>query len=160
GKMFASPEAAVRELDTAVNHKDTAALNEIFGPAIAELKAPDPVEAQNELADFTARFNASNHISKVAGNRCILEIGEDRWPFAIPLVRAGESWFFDTEAGKEEIIKRRVGNNELQALKAIRAGAEAQREYASQDRDGSEVLKYAQKLISSPGAKNGLYWSP
>jgi len=160
GKTFASPEEAVRALDTAISQKDTNALGAIFGPALAEVKTSDPVQAQKELADFAARFNASNHISKVEDNRCILEIGEDRWPFAIPIVRKGDTWFFDTEAGKEEVLRRRVGQNELQALKAIRAGAEAQREYASQDRDGDEVLEYAQKFISSPGLKDGLYWPP
>jgi hypothetical protein len=159
-RTFSSPEDAVRALSTAVNNNDTNEIMAIFGPLAQEIKSPDPVQAKQELADFTARFNASNHISRVQDDRCLLEIGEDDWPFAVPIVRTNGSWFFDTASGKQEILNRRVGYNELQALKAIRAGAEAQREYASADRDGDEVLEYAQKIISTPGTKDGLYWSP
>jgi hypothetical protein len=157
GKTFASPEEAAGALGVAANAKDMNALATIFGPAFTDVKASDPTEAQDEIAEFAQRFNASNHITKVAEDRCILEVGEDRWPFAVPLARQGSTWIFDTEAGKQEVLDRRIGANELEALKAIRAGADAQR--ASKDRDGDEVLEYAQKLVSSPGTKDGLYWS-
>jgi hypothetical protein len=160
GKMFASPEEAVRALTTAVNNRDTNALAAIFGPLIAEIKSPDPVQARNEFADFAARFNASNHIQHVQDDRCTLETGVDEWPFPIPIVRTNGGWFFDTQAGKQEILNRRVGENELQAIKSLLAADEAQREYASVDRDGDEVLEYAQKLVSTPGKKDGLYWPP
>jgi hypothetical protein len=160
GKSFSSPEDAVRALGAAVNSRETNALVAIFGPSIREIKSPDPVQAQKELGDFTARFNTSNHINRVDDNRCILEIGQDQWPFAIPMVRTNGGWFFDTDAGKQEILNRRIGQNELQALKSLRGAAQAQREYASADRDGDEVLEYAQKIISTPGTKDGLYWSP
>jgi hypothetical protein len=160
GRIFASPEEAVRALSTAVNNRDTNALAAIFGPLIAEIKSPDPVQARNELADFAARFNASNHIAHVKDDRCTLETGVDEWPFPIPIVRTNGGWFFDTQSGKQEIINRRVGENELQAIKSMRAGAAAQREYASADRNGDEVLEYAQKFISTPGKKDGLYWPP
>src|SRR5690349_14607039 len=104
GKKFSSPEEAVRALSTAVNNQDTNALTIIFGPLIQEIKSPDPVQARNEFADFAARFNISNHIARVQNDRCTLEIGEDQWPFAIPIVRANGAWFFDTEAGKQEIL--------------------------------------------------------
>ena len=155
---FSSPEKAVSALSAAVSHRDTNALLAIFGPGLRDIKSFDPVQAQNELTDFITRFNATNHIAHVQPDRCILELGADQWPFAIPIVRTNGSWIFDTEAGKHELTLRRIGDNELQALKSIRAGADAQREYASVDRDGSGVLKYAQKIVSTPGTKDGLYW--
>jgi len=158
GKTFASPEDAVGALKKAVNSRDTNALTAIFGPAVEEIRASDPVDAQNEVADFAEKLNASNHIERAEGGRCILEVGQDRYPFAIPIAQKGGSWYFDTEAGKEELINRRVGRNELEALKSVRAYVDAQREYASKDRDGNEVLKYAQKIISTPEKRDGLYW--
>jgi hypothetical protein len=160
GKAFSSPEEAVSALATALDHSDTNALTVIFGPLIQEIKSPDPVQAKQEFHDFIARFNASNHVARVQDDLCTLEIGQDRWPFAIPIVRTNGSWFFDTQAGKQEIQNRRIGENELQALKSVRAAAQAQREYASADRDGDEVLEYAQKFVSTPGTKDGLYWPP
>jgi len=158
GKTFASPEAAVGALKKAVNSRDTNALAAIFGPAVEEIKSSDPVDAQNELADFAEKLNASNHIAHASNDKFILEVGDDRYPFAIPIAQKGGSWFFDTEAGKEELINRRVGRNELEALKSVRAYVDAQRDYASKDRDGDEVLEYAQKIISAPGKQDGLYW--
>jgi hypothetical protein len=160
GETFASPEDAVRALSTAANNRDSNALVAIFGPAVADIRTPDPVQAQYEITEFAERLNASNHIEHTGSGRCILEIGEDRWPFPIPIVQKGGSWFFDTEAGKEELINRRIGRNELDALKSVRAYVDAQRQYASKDRDGSGVLKYAQKIISTPGTRDGLYWPP
>jgi len=128
GNSFPSPDDAVRALSTAVNNRDSNALAAIFGPAIFDLKSPDPVEAQNELATFAKRLNASNHIERAANGRCILEVGTDGWPFAIPIVKTNNGWFFDTQAGKEELLNRRIGGNELQALESLRAAAQAQRE--------------------------------
>jgi hypothetical protein len=158
GKTFPSPEDAVGALKKAVNSRDTNALAAIFGPAVEEIKSSDPVDAQNELADFAEKLNASNHIAHASNDKFILEVGEDRYPFAIPIAQKGGSWYFDTEAGKEELINRRVGRNELEALKSVRAYVDAQRDYASKDRDGDEVLEYAQKIISTPGKQDGLYW--
>jgi hypothetical protein len=160
GKTFDSPEEAARALASAANARDTNGLAEIFGSAFNDIRSPDPVQGQQEMAVFAAGFSASNHISQTADGRCILETGEDRWPFPIPIVRTNGSWFFDTDAGKEELLNRRIGNNELGALRALRAGAQAQREYAAADHKGDEVLEYAQKIISTPGTKDGLYWSP
>jgi Protein of unknown function (DUF2950) len=159
GKTFTSPEDAVRALKTAVNSHDTNALAAIFGPGFADIVSPDPVQAENELAHFGDDLNRSNRLDRAAQDRCILETGEDQWPFPIPIVRvSNNAWHFDTEAGKDEIINRRIGRNELDALKSVRAYADAQREYASKDRDGDEVLEYAQKLVSPSGTKEGLYW--
>ena len=159
GKTFASPEDAVHALTVAVNNHDSAALAAIFGPGFDTIESPDPVQEQNELTAFGQRLNASHNIERTATNQCILEVGEDRWPFAIPIVqKEGGSWFFDTDAGDDELLNRRIGRNELDALKSVRVYVDAQREYASKDRKGDQVLEYAQKLVSSPGAKDGLYW--
>ena len=90
----------------------------------------------------------------------MLEVGTNSWPFPVPIVKKDGRWFFDTEAGKEEIFRRRIGKNELATLEVMRAYVDAQREYASRDRNGDEVLEYAQRLASTPGAKDGLYWPP
>jgi hypothetical protein len=160
GRMFPSPEEAVRALSAALDTHDTNALAAIFGPMLQKIRSPDPVQAKHEIENFTARFDASNHISRVQDGRCTLEVGEDQWPFPIPILRTNGWWFFDTQAGEEEILNRRIGENELQAIRAIRAGCDAQREYASADRDGDEVLEFAQKIVSTPGTKDGLYWPP
>ena len=159
-KKFPSPEEVVRALIVAVTGHDTNALASLFGPALGDIISPEQAQRENELADFSDALNTSNHLDRVEQDRCILETGEDRWPFPIPIVRANNAWFFDTEAGKDEIVNRRIGRNELDTLKAVRAYVEAQRDYAGKDRDGDEVLEYAQKLASSPGAKDGLFWSP
>jgi hypothetical protein len=88
----------------------------------------------------------------------VLEIGTNAWPFPVPIVKNDGKWFFDTVAGREEILNRRIGSNELATLQVMRACVEAEREYASQDRDGNGVLKYAQRFISHPGTRDGLYW--
>ena len=86
-------------------------------------------------------------------------MGRDQFPFAVPIVQKEGKWYFDTDAGKDEVVNRRIGRNELDVLKSVRAYVDAQREYASKDRDNDEVLEYAQKFVGSPGKKDGLYWS-
>jgi hypothetical protein len=90
----------------------------------------------------------------------VLEVGTNAWPFPVPIVKRNGRWFFDTEAGKDEILNRHIGKNELATLESVRTCVEAQREYASKDRDGDEVLEYAQRFSSTPGTKDGLYWPP
>jgi len=160
GQTFATPEAAVTALAAAANAQDTIALHDLFGPAAADLANPDRVQAANELAAFAAAFNQTNRIVHESDSNCVLQVGETFWPFPIPVVQQNGRWFFDTAAGKDEILNRRVGEDELATLEVVRAYVEAQREYATKDHDGSEVLKYAQKIISSPGRKDGLYWPP
>lgn len=157
---FPTPEAAVARLSTAVKTEDRDALRSLFGLATDELVAIDRVQATNELTAFAAAFNQTNRIVHETETNCVLEVGPDLWPFPIPLVKQGGQWFFDTDAGKEELLNRRVGRNELEVLQTMRAYVDAQREYASRDRDGDSVLEYAQRLASSPGKMDGLYWSP
>jgi Protein of unknown function (DUF2950) len=157
-KTFPTPEDAVRALDAAATDRDTNALAAIFGPGFGDIVSPDPIQAQNELTNFSRSLTQSNFLDRAQPDRYILETGADRWPFPIPIVRTNGGWVFDTAAGKDELIDRRIGRNELDTLKSVRAYVDAQREYASKDHNGNEVLKYAQKIISTPGARDGLYW--
>ena len=159
-KTFATPEAAVSALVAAATAKDTNALRDIFGPATADIANPDRVQAANELNAFKAALNQTNRIVRESDSKCVLEVGEKFWPFPIPVVKQGGQWLFDTAAGKDEILNRRVGENELATLAVVRGYVEAQREYATKDRDGDQVLEFAQKIISSPNMKDGLYWPP
>jgi hypothetical protein len=158
GMTFSTPQDAVQVLDTAANAKDRGALRKLFGLDTDELVATDQVQASNELAQFTAAFNQTNRLVRVQDTKFILEVGTNGWPFPIPIVKKDGRWYFDTEAGKEELLNRRIGRNELATLQAVRAYVEAQRDYASRDRDGDGVLEYAQRFISTPGLKDGLYW--
>jgi hypothetical protein len=159
GKTFATPEAAVAALTTAVNAKDREILHSIFGSAVVDIENPDHVQAAGELQTFAAALTTTNRLVRESDDRCVLEIGTNAWPFPIPIVKQSDGqWFFDTKAGQEEVLNRRIGRNELATLLSMRAYVEAQREYASRDRLGNEVLQYAQKFFSSPGLKDGLFW--
>jgi hypothetical protein len=160
GKNFSTPQEAIGALANAANAKDREALRALFGLATDELVAADQVQATNELDQFVAAFNQTNRVVPASATKCVLEVGANRWPFPIPLVKKNGRWSFDTEAGKEELINRRIGKNELEALQTVRACVDAQREYAARDRDGDEVLEYAQRLISTTDSKDGLYWPP
>ena len=160
GRTFASPEAAVAALARAVSTTNQTELHAIFGPAADDLVNPDPVQAANEFAAFASALGETNRLMLESDTRRLLELGNDPWPFPVPIVQKDGRWFFDTAAGKEELLNRRIGRNELATLTVVRAYVQAQREHASRERDGTEVLKYAQKIVSSPGFKDGLYWSP
>jgi hypothetical protein len=160
GKTFPTPEAAVSALLAAASAQDTNAFRAIFGPVAEDIMNPDRVQATNELSAFNAAASQRQQIVHESENKCVLEIGDNSWPFPVPIVKRNGAWFFDTEAGKDELLNRRIGKNELATLDSVRAYVEAQREYASKDRDGDEVLEYAQRLASSPGKKDGLYWPP
>ncbi len=155
---FATPEEAVASLAAAVKAQNADALRSIFGPAVEEVTNPDRVQATNEFATFAAALEEGHRLVRQSAVRCVLEVGADRWPFPIPVVQRDGRWFFDIAAGKEELLNRRIGRNELAVLEVMRAYVEAQREYASRDRDGDGVLEYAQRIESSPGRTDGLYW--
>ncbi len=159
-RTFASPEEAVTALDAAVKAKDSEALRAIFGSAAKNFENPDRVQATNEFNTFATAMAETNHLVWESPTKVVLEVGNDGWPFPIPMVKQGAQWLFDTQAGKEEILNRRIGKNELRTLEVVRTYVEAQREYASVDRNGDQVLEYAQKLLSSEGLKDGLYWPP
>lgn len=157
-RTFPTPQDAVKALGLAVNTTNRAALASLFGPDSETLANPDSVQGAREMTEFAAAFNATNHLAEESKARMILEVGTNEWPFPIPLVKNAGGWQFDTAAGLEEILNRRVGRNELDVLQVVRAYVDAQREYASRDRDGDQVLEYAQKIASSPGQMDGLYW--
>ncbi|MGD0539700.1 MAG: DUF2950 domain-containing protein [Verrucomicrobiota bacterium] len=158
-QQFSSPEAAVDALKTAVVAQDTNALHAIFGPAGHELVAADIVEATNERELFASRLAEKTVLVRDSDSKAVLHLGADGWAFPIPLRKQDGQWLFDTEAGKEEILNRRIGANELGAIQVCQAYVQAQREYASVDRNGDEVLAYAQRLRSTPGTHDGLYWA-
>ena len=157
-QTFSSPTEAVNALKGAAINHDTNALHAIFGPAGRELVSPDVVQATAAFKLFVQRLTEKTQFSTNSAGSLTLEIGADAWPFPIPLVNQQGQWFFDTAAGKTEILKRRIGQDELGAIAVCRAYVEAQREYASQDRVGDGVLAYAKFLHSTPGTHDGLFW--
>lgn len=158
GQAFGTPEQAVAALAEAVANTNRPALRLLFGSAVEQLVNPDEVQGAAEFAEVAAALQTTNRLVRQADDRFILQIGDNDWPFPIPLVRQTDGWKFDTAAGIEEVLNRRIGRNELEVLRVLRAYVQAQREYASRDRDGDEVLEYAQQLVSSPGKMDGLYW--
>ena len=155
---FASPEDAIKALIDAVKAADHTALHEIFGPAHKDLVTGDKVEDEANFARFSKAITQMCNPALQGDDKIILNIGAENWPFPIPLVKKDDRWFFDTDAGKEEIINRHIGEDEINAIGVCRTYVDAQRQYASKDRDGSEVLKYAQNFKSASGKKDGLYW--
>jgi hypothetical protein len=157
-EQFDSPEAAVAALTDAAKAKDTNAVRAIFGPEGHELVSPDVVQASEAFNLFVERISAKTVLLRESDSKELLEIGADQWPFPMPLVKQDGKWFFDVAAGREEILNRRIGGDELGAIAVCHAYVQAQREYASQDRLGDGVPAYAQFLLSTPGTHNGLYW--
>jgi hypothetical protein len=158
-QQFESPEAALAALTSAARDKDTNAVHAIFGPAGHELVSPDVVQASEGFNLFVKHLSEKAKLVRESDASEILEIGADGWPFPIPLVKNSDGkWFFDTAAGKEEILNRRIGADELGAIDVCHAYVSAQQEYASKDRNNDDVLEYAQNLFSTPGTHDGLYW--
>ncbi len=158
--LFASPEDARQALVNAAKSKDRAVLGEIFGPGNDKLLSGDPVQDNRELDQFVAALDQSAKLEPApGGDKVTLTVGADNWPFPIPIVKQGDKWRFDTAAGTEEILNRRIGENELSAIATCRAYVLAQWEYFTEgDHDSDGVAEYAQKFASSPGQKDGLYW--
>jgi hypothetical protein len=157
-QTFASPEAAVNALVSAARNHDTNALHSIFGPEGHDLISPDAVQATEGFRLFVQRLTGKTQLINHSDSNVTLEIGVDSWPFPIPLVKQDGQWFFDTVAGKEEILNRRIGMDEIGAINVCNAYVDAQREYASLDRIGDGVFAYAQFLRSMPGTHDGLFW--
>jgi hypothetical protein len=157
-QTFGSPQEAVNALIVAAQNNDTNALHLIFGPAGHELISPDVVQATEGFKMFVQHLTEKTQLSTNFDSSITLEIGTDNWPFPIPLVKQDGQWFFDTAAGKEEILARRIGRDEMGAINVCHAYVDAQHEYASQDRIGDGVLSYAQFLHSTPGTHDGLFW--
>ena len=158
GTVFASADEGVDKFVAAARAKDIAALDTILGPDGRDiLHSGDSQEDQNALARFTLAYDAGHKLVQDSPTKSSLVVGNDDWPLPIPLVKEASGWRFDTEAGREELLARRVGRNELATIEACKAFVDAQREYASVDR-GDGILDYAQRFVSTPGKKDGLYW--
>jgi hypothetical protein len=156
---FKSPEDAVSAMIDAVKKNDTKALLAVFGPGSKGLvSSGDEVADKTASEQFVARYDEKNRLEQVGDKKVLLHIGNDDWPFPIPIVKTGKNWRFDTKAGKHEILARRIGRNELSAIQTCLVYVDAQREYALKDRDKNGLLEYAQKFGSKPGEKDGLYW--
>ena len=156
---YGSPEAAVDALTAAVRAKDPKALAAIVGPgSSAWLFSGDKVADANDWAKFLAAYDEKHALDKKDENKVTLNVGNDAWPFPAPIVKSGAKWQFDPAAGREEVLNRRVGRNELDAIQTLLAIVDAQREYAAGDADGNGFADYARKFKSSPGKKDGLYW--
>jgi hypothetical protein len=157
-RWFASPEAAVKALQAATEAKDKAALREIFGAESDELLTGDAVQDANNAQRFAAIMAQGCNLVKEGEDKITLEVGTNNYPMPIPLVKADGQWHFDTAAGKEEIINRHIGKDELHAIGVCRAYVIAQRQYANANPKVGGGAKYAQKFKSTPGTKDGLYW--
>jgi Protein of unknown function (DUF2950) len=157
-KGFATPEEAVKAFAAAMQSNDEPELLSILGPTAKELiSSGDPVRDKKQREMFISEYDRKNSITQEGAKR-VLVIGEKDWPFPIPLVKKADRWVFDTKAGKEEILNRRIGENELSTVQTLLAVVDAQREYAMNDRDNDGLRGYAEKFRSDPGKKNGLYW--
>ena len=160
-KQFDTPKQAADALIQVAANFDVAAAKGILGPDSDDIvSSEDPVMDKNRALAFAAKAKEKNSIEldKKNSNRAILLVGNDDFPLPIPIVKRKGKWSFDTKVGREEILNRRVGENELNAIAICRGFVEAQHEYAQEKHDDSKVNQYAQRIISSPGKHDGLAW--
>ena len=158
-EQFGTPEAAVEALVTAARSEDGAAILKVLGPDGKPIvSSGDPVADSNIRQNFVSAYDAKHTIEMEGDGTQTLVIGNDDWPFPIPLVNKAGQWQFDTKAGLDEILRRRIGRNELSAIQVSLAYVQAQNEYASLNPAGHGRGVYAQRIVSRPGKKDGLYW--
>jgi hypothetical protein len=156
---FASAEAAMEQFAAAVKAHDVASLNRILGLEAKEiLDSGDPAEDRSARARFTAAYEESHKLSAVSATQAVILVGTDNWPFPVPLVKEGAGWRFDAAEGKEELLNRRIGRNELWTEQSMLAYVDAQREYYARNPQHEKLLEYAQKFVSSDGKRDGLYF--
>ena len=158
-QTFASPEEAVQGLAKVVQAADVQQLTEIFGPDSKELvDTSDPLTARRNRETFTVAFGEGWKLVDAEPRGKTLVIGNEDWPFPVPIVQDGNRWRFDTAAGKAEVLARRIGRNELAVLRICNTYVSAQRHYAQRGHDGKPAQLYAQNFRSAPGTENGLFW--
>src|ERR1051326_4541126 len=156
---YRSPQEAVMAVVSAIRDDDTNQLVRIFGPESKEiLQSGDDVADKQTREKFLEKYQEMNRLVANPGGSVTLYLGAENWPFPIPLVKRNGAWRFATAAGKREILYRRIGRNEFDTIDTLHALVDAQKEYASEARDGEQVKHYAQKLLSDEGKHNGLYW--
>jgi hypothetical protein len=158
-KTFETPEQAVNALVRGARNGNAQALLAILGPDSKKLlSSGDKVADAQARRKFVAAYDEAHRIDSDGDDRRILIVGRDDWPFPFPIVQRGKAWAFDASAGAAEILERRVGANELDAIEVCHAYVDAQREYAEKDRNNDGYIEYAQKFLSSAGKRDGLYW--
>jgi hypothetical protein len=158
-ESFGTPEQAVDALVAAARSDDAAELLKIYGPAGQDLvSSGDPIADKEAHARFVEHYGKGSRILRDGADKAILVLGTEEWPFPIPLVQQHGAWHFDTKAGAQEILNRRVGRNELNAIEVCRSYVQAQRDYAADREAERKPMEYAQKFISGPGLHDGLYW--
>lgn len=158
-KTFSSSKEAVATLIQAVRDGNASDLLAILGPGTEEIvSSGDAIADKNARDSFLARYKFKHSLAESAPNQLSLAVGKDNWPFPIPLVRSSDRWFWDGAAGKQEILYRRIGSNELAAIEVCHGVVVAQRDYATAGHDGLPAGIYAQRLMSESGTQNGLYW--
>jgi DUF2950 family protein len=157
-KSFSSAEEAVKAALAAAKANNDKELLAIFGANAKDIiSSGDAVADKQRRAQFLAAYDEKNRLAK-EGDNTVLIVGKDDWPFPIPLVKQGDKWIFDTAQGREEILNRRIGDNELFTIQSLLAVVDAEREYAMKTTDKTGLREYAAKFVSDPGKKNGLYW--
>jgi len=158
-KTFASSKDAVTAFIQAVRAGDTAALQSILGSGSdAIVSSGDSVADKAARDGFVAKYDAKHSLTSSEPHQMTLNVGDDDWPTPIPLVENGGKWYFDGAAGQQEIVYRRIGNNELSAIEVCKGVVSAQRDYAAASHDGRPTGTYAERIVSQPGKQNGLYW--
>jgi len=158
-ETFASPDEAVKALVGALKAVDAKALSAVFGPGSKDLvSSGDPIADKTDYERFINLFEQKSKLEEADANKVVLYVGNEGWPFAIPIVKKDGAWRFDTDEGREEILARRIGRNELSVIQTCLAYVDAQREYALKNRDRDGLPAYAQKFMSDSGKKDGLYW--
>ena len=158
-KGFVSTDEAVQALVAAARTDDSKSLLSVLGgDAEALIHSGDPIQDRNSRQRFVAEYEATHTLDESKPGFVTLNVGVDKWPFPIPLVKKDGRWYFDTAAGGEEIINRRVGANELATIRSCLAFVDAQREYYARNPQQDPLLHFAQKLLSTEGRKDGLYW--
>jgi hypothetical protein len=158
-QTFASPEEGVQALMDAAKSHDTTSLLQVLGPeAQSFVNTGDPVSDQASRARFVQAYDEAHTLVPAGDTKVILQIGKDEWPFPIPLVKDNMSWRFDAKEGKEEILNRRIGRNELDVIQVCLAYVDAQREYYMRNPQRVALLQYASKFVSTKGKRDGLYW--
>jgi hypothetical protein len=158
-RTFASPQEGVDALAQAMKASDQTALHAMFGPdADTLISSGDTVADAHNRNVFNTAYAESSRLDVEGGAQATLVIGKDEWPMPIPLVSEGGRWRFDTQKGANEILARRIGRNELSAMKTCLAIMDAEREYATRDLDADGVPEYAAHFVSEPGKRDGLYW--
>jgi hypothetical protein len=158
-KTYGSPEDAARALFEAIKSNDVKQINIVLGAQGKDIISSGDEIADKELREnFVKLYEEKIKIEMASDSKAIALIGVKDWPLPIPIVKKGQRWQFDSKAGREEILNRRIGKNELAVIKVCEAYVDAQQEFALMDSDGDGLFEYAQKFVSSPGKKDGLFW--